>query len=52
MDPVIFVSDLQEDNLKIIFESIFTSFFKDKKSHRNHKRDKTVGIHVFLTTFA
>jgi hypothetical protein len=33
----------------LLFEGAFTSFFKDKKSKRSHK---TVGIKVFLTTFA
>ncbi len=32
--------------LLITFEAIFTSFFKDKKSSRNHE---TVGIKAFLT---
>jgi hypothetical protein len=43
-DPAIFVSDLQDEQLKLlflffvlffcllVFEAIFTSFFKDKKS--------------------
>jgi hypothetical protein len=33
-----------------LFEAIFTSFFKDKKSQRNDS--KTVRIKVFLTIFA
>ncbi len=58
LDPAIFVNDLQEANKKLIlkklfclllFESIFTLFFKDKKSKRSHK---TIGIKVFLTIFA
>ncbi len=58
-DPAIFVIDLlQQDankkfNLKffcwLLFEGIFTSFFKDKKSKRNHK---AVGIKIYLTIFA
>jgi hypothetical protein len=58
-DPAIFVIDLQDANKKIIFlkkffcfllfEGIFTSFFKDIKSRKSHK---TVGIKVFLTIFA
>jgi hypothetical protein len=55
--PPIFVIDLQEANKKqffkklflLLFESTFTSFFKDKKSK---KSNKTVGIKVFLTIFA
>ncbi len=45
----------QKTNLKkmffclLLFEGTFTSFFKDKKSKRSHK---TVGIKVFLTSFA
>ncbi len=35
--------------ITVLFEGTFTSFFKDKKSHRSHK---TVGINVFLTIFA
>ena len=35
--------------LPFLFEGTFTSFFKDKKSKRNHK---TVRIKVFLTIFA
>jgi hypothetical protein len=31
------------------FEGTFTSYFKDKKSKKGHK---TVGIKVFLTSFA
>ncbi len=57
-DPAIFGIDLQDANKKLIFlklfflllfESAFTSFFKDKKSKKSHK---TVGIKVFLTIFA
>jgi hypothetical protein len=57
-DPAIFVIGLQDANKKLIlkkffclllFEGIFTSFFKDKKSKRSHI---TVGIKVFLTFFA
>jgi hypothetical protein len=58
-DPAIFVIDLKDANKKIIynkkffffflFESKFTSFFKDKKSKRSHR---AVGIKVFLTIFA
>jgi hypothetical protein len=56
-DPAIFVSNLQDINKKkfskvfcsILFEGIFTSFFKDKKSSGSHK---TKGIIVFLTIFA
>jgi hypothetical protein len=57
-DPAIFVIDLQNTNKKLffskffcllLFEGTFTSFFKDKKSKRNHK---TVGIEVFYTIFA
>jgi hypothetical protein len=33
----------------LLFAGTFTSFFKDKKSKRNHK---TVGIKVFLSIFA
>jgi hypothetical protein len=58
-DPAIFVIDLQDVNKKLIrdkkkffclflFESTFTSFFKDKKSKRSRK---TVGIKVFLPFF-
>jgi hypothetical protein len=53
-DPAIFLSDLQDVNKKqifennffclLLFEGTFTSFFKDKKSYRSHKSDKTVGI--------
>jgi hypothetical protein len=45
-DPAIFVIDLQDANKKnlfsclLLFEGTLTSFFKDKKSERNHK---TVG---------
>jgi hypothetical protein len=59
-DPSIFVVDLQDANKKLIFsnkffcvilfEGIFTSFFKGKKkSKRSHK---TVENKVFLTNFA
>jgi hypothetical protein len=52
-DPAIFVRDLQNANIKffclLLFEGTFTSFFKDKKSKRSHKK---VGIKVFLTIFA
>jgi hypothetical protein len=58
-DPSIFIIDLQDANkkrilkkkffCKVLFEGIFTSFFKDKKSKRSHK---TVEIKVFLTSFA
>jgi hypothetical protein len=57
-DPAIFVIDVQDDSKKIIFskqffclllfEGTFTSFFKDKKSKRNHK---AAGFKVFLTIF-
>jgi hypothetical protein len=58
-DPPIFVIDLQDANKKnfykkffclILFEDRFTSFFKDKKSKRSHK--KTVGIKILLAIFA
>jgi hypothetical protein len=54
-DPSIFINDLQDANKKLIkkkvfcillFEGTFTSFFKDKKSH------KTLKIKGFLTIFA
>jgi hypothetical protein len=55
-DHAIFVIDLQEANRKLkkkfyllLFEGIFGSFFKDKKSKRSHKM---VGIKVFLTILA
>jgi hypothetical protein len=50
-DPNTFVIDLQDANKKVflLFDGIFTSFFKDKKSSRSHKK---VGINVFLTIFA
>jgi hypothetical protein len=37
--------------ITVLFEGTgtFTTFFKDKKSKRSHK---TVGIKVFLTSFA
>ncbi len=57
-DPI-FVINLQEANKKrivfvkffclLLFEGIFTSLFKNKKSKRSHK---TVGTKVFLTNFA
>ncbi len=56
-DPATFVSDLQDVNKNLIkkkvfclllFEGTFTSFFRDKKSYRSHKK---VGINVFLTIF-
>jgi hypothetical protein len=60
-DPTIFVIDLHGANKKqifflklfclLLFEGIFTSFFKDKKSKRCHKT-VGVGIKVFLTIFA
>jgi hypothetical protein len=47
-DPSVFVIDLQDANKTLIFikrffclllfEGIFTSFFKDKKSKRSHKQ--------------
>ncbi len=56
--PAIFVIDLQDGNKKLIFfskffclllfESTFTSFFRDKKSKRSQN---AVGIKVFLTIF-
>jgi hypothetical protein len=58
-DPAIFIIGLQDANKKqffltkffciLLFEGIFTSSFKDKKSKRSHK---TVEIKVFLTIFA
>jgi hypothetical protein len=58
-DLAIFVIDLQDANKKthffkkfsclLLYEGIFTSFFKDKKSKRS---PKTVGIKVSLTVFA
>jgi hypothetical protein len=55
-DPAIFIIDLQDANKKqiflhntVLFERIFTSFFKDNKPKRSHK---TVEINVFLTIFA
>jgi hypothetical protein len=52
-DPAILISDLQTaiiffslGFLLLLFESTFTSFFKDKKAKRSHK---TVGMKVFLT---
>jgi hypothetical protein len=56
-DPAVFIIDLQDANKKLLqkklfgrllFESTFTSFFKDKKSIRCRK---TVEIKVFLTIF-
>jgi hypothetical protein len=52
-DPAIFIIDLQDANKKLIkkffcillFESTFTSFFKDKMSNRSHK---TVESRFFL----
>ncbi len=51
-DHAIFVIDLQDANLKLIFKKVFlhfegtfTSLFKNKKYKRSHK---TVGIKVFL----
>jgi hypothetical protein len=59
VDPAIFIIDFQDANKKLtflkkffcilLFEDIFTSFFKDKKSKRSHK---TAEIKVFLTIFA
>jgi hypothetical protein len=40
-DPAIFVIDLQDAVCLLLLKATFTSFFKDKKSKRNHK---TVGI--------
>jgi hypothetical protein len=58
-DPSIFIIDLQDVNKKLIlskkfffmllFEGIFTTFCKGKKSKRSHK---IVEIKVFLTIFA
>jgi hypothetical protein len=57
-DPAIFVIEIQEAKKTknfitffcfLLFKGTFTSFFKDKKSKRNHK---TVGTKVFLTIFA
>ncbi len=52
-DPAIFASYLEEVNKKffclLLFESTYTSFFKDKKIIKSHK---TVGINLFLTIFA
>ncbi len=57
-DPAIFVIDLQDANKKLSFKTFFLLItfwryvyimFKNKKSQ---KSDKTVGIKVFLTTFA
>jgi hypothetical protein len=58
-DPALFVIDLQDANKNLynkekffcllLFEGIFTSFFKDKKSKSSHK---AVRIKVFLTIFA
>jgi hypothetical protein len=60
MDPdlAIFIIDLQDAGktkfltkffCTILFEGTFTSFFKDKKSKRSHKKEE---IKVFLTIFA
>jgi hypothetical protein len=58
-DPAIFVSDLQDGNLKFIFLSKFFAFYFLKlhfhcfSKKKNHKEvHKTVGIKVFLTIFA
>jgi hypothetical protein len=58
-DPAIFVIDLLIAVKKLsfkkkffcllLFEGTFTSFFKEKKSKRSHKK---IGIEVFLTIFA
>jgi hypothetical protein len=58
-DPSIFIIDLQDANKKpikkknfsciLLFESTFTSFFKEKTSKRSKK---TVEIKVFLTIFS
>jgi hypothetical protein len=58
-DSSIFIIDLQDANKKLffllkfscilLFEGTFTSFFKDKKSKRSHKR---VEMKVFLSKFA
>jgi hypothetical protein len=58
MDPSIFIIDLQDANKKsnlkkvffciLLFEGIFTSFFKGKKSKRSHK---TVETRFFLLFF-
>jgi hypothetical protein len=58
-DPAISVIDFQRHQQKtnlnkkffcsLLFESTFTSFFKDKKFKRSHK---TVEIKGFLTNFA
>jgi hypothetical protein len=55
-DSSIFIIDLQDANKKLffllkfscilLFEGTFTSFFKDKKSKRSHKR---IEMKVFLT---
>ncbi len=59
-DPAIFVSDLQNDNLKIFFSfpevfflntyflKLHISFFKAKKSYKIHKTEE---IKVFRTIF-
>jgi hypothetical protein len=56
-DPAILVINLQDANKKqfkkkffclLLFESTFTSIFKDKKAKRSHK---AVGITVFITIF-
>jgi hypothetical protein len=38
--------------LLLLFESTFTSLFKDKKSQKVTKSHKTVGFKVFLTIFS
>ncbi len=59
-DPAIFVIDLQDTRKRLISNKSFsasfflkvrrfTSFFKDKKPKRSHKK---VGINVFLPIFA
>jgi hypothetical protein len=54
-DPVLFVTDLQEANKKLmffnllLFEGTFTSFSKIRSPK---EVQKTVGIKVFLTIFA
>jgi hypothetical protein len=58
-DPDIFVIDLQDANKKkmskffclLLFEGTFTSFFKDKKSERNHKtvpRNQSISYYFCL----
>jgi hypothetical protein len=56
-DPSVFIIDLQDKKLikkkkffsVLLFEGIFTSFFKGKKSKRSHE---TVEIKFFPTIFA